>query len=73
MTTQQQVLTRTILALGGTWDTRRTVTALVAAEHEFADQRAAEKRARRILRDLAASGVLVKASPDRAEYRAADQ
>jgi hypothetical protein len=51
---------------GGTWDTRRAVSALAEAGHEATD-----KRARQILRDLAVAGLLVKIDPGRAAYRAA--
>ncbi|MFB7739826.1 hypothetical protein ACFC08_36935 [Streptomyces sp. NPDC056112] len=61
--TQVAALEKAVQAQGGTWDTRRAVTALSDAGHEASD-----KRARQILRDLAASGLLVKTDPDRAVY-----
>lgn len=70
---QPETLSRAIRALGGTWDTQRAVTALRDRGHVFADQRAAEKRARQILRDLADLGLIVKTDPDRAVYRTAEQ
>ncbi|WP_405785239.1 hypothetical protein OG512_48170 [Streptomyces sp. NBC_01378] len=64
MTTHQQHLEKSIRALGGIWDTTRAVTTLRAAGHEVAD-----KRARQVLRDIAATGLIVKADPGRAIYR----
>jgi hypothetical protein len=61
--TQAAALERAVRAQGGTWDTRRAVTALSDVGHEAGD-----KRARQILRDLAASGLLVKTDPDHAVY-----
>lgn len=61
--TQASALGKAVRAQGGTWGTLRAVTALGDAGHEASD-----KRARQILRDLAASGLLVKTDPDRAVY-----
>lgn len=68
MPTQQQSLAHSIRALGGTWHTRRAVAALRDAGHDWVDQRAAEKRARQILRELAADGLIVRVEPKRATY-----
>ncbi|QNE79434.1 hypothetical protein F0344_25675 [Streptomyces finlayi] len=51
-------------ALGGTWDTRRAVTALRDAGHGDGDQRQQEKRTCRALRDLAATGVIATGVAD---------
>ncbi|MET8270741.1 hypothetical protein [Streptomyces sp. NPDC005096] len=68
-----QILLKPIRALGGTWDTRRAVTALRDAGHGDGDQRQQEKRARDALRKLDAAGVIVKTDPDSATYRLAEQ
>ncbi|WP_206304602.1 hypothetical protein [Streptomyces sp. B27] len=68
-----QVLEKSIRALGGTWDTRRSVTALRDAGLGDGDQTAQEKRARGALRDLAKAGVIVKIDPDSATYRLATE
>lgn len=60
---QAAALEEAVRAQGGTWDTRRAVTALDDAGHKAGD-----KRVRQILRDLAASGLLVKTDSDRAVY-----
>ncbi|MFD4226744.1 hypothetical protein [Streptomyces sp. NPDC058545] len=67
-----QILEKPIRTLGGTWDTRRAVTALRDAGHGDGDQRQQEKRAREALRDLAATGVIVKTDSGSATYRLAD-
>jgi hypothetical protein len=67
--THYEILEKSVRALGGTWDTQRAVTALRDGGYVAVDQRAAEKEARRILRELAANGLLVKTDPDRAIYR----
>ncbi|MGW2843972.1 hypothetical protein [Streptomyces sp. NPDC001274] len=64
-----QALEKPILALGGTWDTQRAVTALHDTGHGNGDQRQQEKRARQALRDLAKAGVIVKTDPNSATYR----
>jgi hypothetical protein len=69
--THQQALAKVVQALGGTWDAQRAVLALRTAGYEPADQQAAEKEARRNLRLLAESGLIVKADPDRAVYKLA--
>lgn len=71
--THRETLTHAIRTLGGTWDTQRAVTTLRDHGHQWPDQRAAEKRARQILRDLANDGLIVKTNPKRAEYRLADK
>lgn len=72
--TRQETLARSVRALGGEWDTQRALTALHAAGYEVPDLTAGEKEARRVLRHLAADGLLVKTDPDRAVYqRAQDQ
>lgn len=52
----------------GTWDARRAVAALSAAGYEVTD-----KRARQILRDLAAAGLLQKTDPNSATYRTTEK
>ncbi|MCX4606860.1 hypothetical protein OG402_41265 [Streptomyces anulatus] len=64
-----QALEKAVRALGGTWDTRRSVTALRDAELGNGDQRAQERRAREALRKLYRAGVIVKVDPDSATYR----
>ncbi|MFJ3278508.1 hypothetical protein [Streptomyces halstedii] len=64
-----QVLERAIRALGGTWDTRRSVTALRDTGLGDGELRAQEKSARQALRDLKAAGVIVKVDPNSATYR----
>ncbi|MFF1400269.1 hypothetical protein ACFVZD_41690 [Streptomyces sp. NPDC058287] len=71
--TQRQALEQSIRALGGTWDTSRAVTALRDAGYGEGDRRQHEKRARQILRDLDAAGLIVKTDPDSATYRLAEQ
>ncbi|MFD8609370.1 hypothetical protein [Streptomyces sp. NPDC059631] len=63
--TQRQALEQSVRTLGGTWDPQRAVTALADAGHT-----AEEKRARQILRDLAASGLLAKTQDRPVRYRA---
>lgn len=68
-TSQREALEDAVRAdTAGAWDTRRAVTALAAAGHPVAD-----KRARQLLRDLAATGLLARADTAgaRAVYRAA--
>ncbi|MGW7128852.1 hypothetical protein ACWGIA_11030 [Streptomyces bobili] len=54
--TQWQVLFKAVRALGGTWDTQRTVTALRDAA---------------LLHFLAQEGLIVRIDPSRATYRVA--
>ncbi|MGW6289435.1 hypothetical protein [Streptomyces sp. NPDC055107] len=68
-----QALEKSIRALGGTWGTHRSVTALSNAGLGHGDLRAQEKRARQALRDLKAAGVIVKSDPDSATYRLASE
>ncbi|MFD8567967.1 hypothetical protein [Streptomyces sp. NPDC059639] len=70
--THQEVLAKAVRALGGTWDTRRAVTTLHDAGRGDGDRRQQEKRARQALRDVAATGLIVKTDPDSATYRAAE-
>ncbi|GAA3778107.1 hypothetical protein ACFQ0G_00020 [Streptomyces chiangmaiensis] len=63
-----QHLEKSIRALGDIGDTARAVTTLRAAVHDVTD-----KRARQVLRDIAATGLIVKADPDRAIYRTTKQ
>jgi hypothetical protein len=67
----EDVVAKAITALGGIWDTQRTVTTLRNSGHDPANQRAAEKEARRVLRQLASKGALVKIDPVRAVYGSA--
>lgn len=71
--TQQQVLGKAVRALGGTWDTQRAVTTLRDAGYRYADQRAAEKRARALLGFLAHEGFIVRVDPRRETYRVAER
>jgi hypothetical protein len=71
--THQQVLAQSTRALGGTWDTQRAVTALRDAGVGEGDRIQLEKRARKALRDIAATGLLLKTDPDSATYRIAEQ
>ncbi|MEE1769270.1 hypothetical protein PUR34_14195 [Streptomyces sp. JV185] len=66
--TQTDALEKAVRSLKGTWDTRRVVSVLAEAGHEVSD-----KRARQILRDLAAAGLLTKTDPGRAVYDATEQ
>lgn len=52
---------------GGEWDAQRSVAALHEIGHAVD-----EKRARQILRDLAADGILQRLDTDRAVYRPTD-
>lgn len=71
--THQEFLANSIRALGGTWDTRRAVTALQDAGRGEGDGRQQEKRARQALRDVAATGLVVKSDPDSATYRLVEE
>jgi hypothetical protein len=62
--TQKQVLESAVRTFGGEWNTGLAVAALRDAGHEVTD-----KRARQILRDLAAAGLLEKTDPGSATYR----
>lgn len=66
--TQKQALNQSVRALGGEWDPQRTVTVLADAGHEVTD-----KRARQLLRDLAAAQVITKVDPNTATYRTTEQ
>jgi hypothetical protein len=70
--THRQVLEQSIRSLGGTWDTWRAVTVLRDAGFGDGDRRQQEKRARQALRDVAATGLIVKTDPDSATYRVAE-
>lgn len=61
---QRDVLLKAIKSEGGTWNTRRAANALSAAGEMVTD-----KRARQLLRDLAAAGVITKSDPNTATYR----
>lgn len=67
-----RALEKVVHALGGVWDTRRAVTALRDAGLGDGDQRQQEKRARQALRDLAATGLLVKVQDRPVQYRVAE-
>ncbi|GAA1377937.1 hypothetical protein GCM10009612_78290 [Streptomyces beijiangensis] len=67
--THQEFLAKTIRTLGGTRDTRRAVTALQDAGRGGGDRWQQEKRARQALRDVAATGLIVKTEPSSATYR----
>jgi hypothetical protein len=68
--TPQEILARAV-RVGGTWDTRRAVTALRDAGVHAADERAREKQARHALRKLRHRGVLVQTRARPVEYRLA--
>ena len=61
--THQQILTKAIEEEGGTWDAPRAVTTLGLAGHGVDD-----KRARAVLRRIAATGRLTRTSQTRAIY-----
>lgn len=63
--THQQIVTKAIQEEGGTWDAARTVTTLGLAGHAVDD-----KRARAVLRRIAATGLLTRTSRTRAIYDA---
>lgn len=65
---QHQALRKALYALEGLWGPGQAVTALAAAGHAVD-----EKRARRILRDFAAAGVLVKVQDRPVLYRVAER
>lgn len=66
--TQTAALESAVREHRGVWDTRRSVSTLAEAGHDVTD-----KRARQILRDLAAAGLLKKTDPDRAIYDTTEQ
>jgi hypothetical protein len=66
-------LGQSVRALGGVWDTHRAVTALRDTGHGEGDQRQQEKRARWILRRLAADGLLVKVQDRPVQYRVTER
>jgi hypothetical protein len=70
--TTAQSLEKTVRALAGMWDTQRAVTTLRDTGHGAGDQRQQEKRARRALRDLEETGVLVKVQDRPVQYRIAE-
>lgn len=69
--THKQALAAVIQALAGTWDTERAVLALRVAGYEPTSGEAAGKEARRILRELADEGFIVRPDPGQAVYRPA--
>ncbi|CAM5340342.1 hypothetical protein SFIMM107S_00365 [Streptomyces griseus] len=68
-----KALKKAIRALGGMWDTHRSVTALRDGGLGDGDQQVQEKRARKALRDLAEAHVIVRTDPDGATYRLATE
>lgn len=66
--TVAESLARKVRALGGLWDTQRAVTALHDAGYG-GDQRRQERRARKAMRDLAKTGLLVKIQDRPVQYR----
>ncbi|MET7370315.1 hypothetical protein ABZS61_31500 [Streptomyces sp. NPDC005566] len=66
--THQQVLVTAIQEEGGTWDAARAVAALSNAGHAVDD-----KRARSVMRRIAATGQLTRTSPTRAIYDTTEQ
>lgn len=66
-------LARAVRAVGGLWDTQRAVTALADAGHGDGDQRQQEKRARKAMRDLAKTGLLVKIQDRPVQYRTTEK
>ncbi|MEW1639849.1 hypothetical protein AB0469_38035 [Streptomyces sp. NPDC093801] len=64
LASQKDCLAEAITAEGGEWDAQRSVAALHEIGHTID-----EKRARQILRDLAADGVIDRVDADRAIYR----
>jgi hypothetical protein len=65
---QRGALEKAITATGGTWNTRRAATALAEAGHTVTD-----KRARQLLRDLAAANIIAKTDPNTATYTTIEQ
>lgn len=66
--THQQIVTRAIQEEGGTWDAARAQTTLGLAGHAVDD-----KRARAVLRRVAATGLLTRTSQTRAIYDATEK
>ncbi|MEU5256296.1 hypothetical protein [Streptomyces longwoodensis] len=66
--THQQIVTKAIQDEGGTWDAARAQTALGLAGHGVDD-----KRARAVLRRIAATGLLTRTSPTRAIYETTEK
>lgn len=66
--THQQIVTKAIQEEGGVWDAARTQTTLGLAGHGVDD-----KRARAVLRRIAATGLLTRTSPTRAIYNATEK
>lgn len=64
LASQKDCLAEAITAEGGEWDAQRSVAALHEIGHTID-----EKRARQILRDLVADGVIDRVDADRAIYR----
>ncbi|MFJ2249479.1 MULTISPECIES: hypothetical protein [unclassified Streptomyces] len=67
LASQKDCLAEAITGERGEWDAQRSVAALHEIGHAVD-----EKRARQILRDLAADGILQRLDTDRAVYRPAD-
>lgn len=65
-------LAQTVRALGGLWGTQRAVTALADAGYG-GDQEQQEKRARKAMRDLAKTGLLVKIQDRPVQYRTTEK
>ncbi|MEU6016953.1 hypothetical protein ABZ826_23750 [Streptomyces sp. NPDC047515] len=65
---QKEALQKAVKAAAGTWNTRRAANALAEAGHMVTD-----KRARQLLRDLAAAEVIAKTDPNTATYRTTEQ
>jgi antitoxin (DNA-binding transcriptional repressor) of toxin-antitoxin stability system len=66
--THQQIVTKAIKEEGGTWDAARTQTTLGLAGHAVDD-----KRARAVLRRIAATGLLTRTSQTRAIYNSTEK
>jgi hypothetical protein len=66
LASQKDCLAEEISSEGGEWDAQRAVAALHEIGHTID-----EKRARQILRDLAAEGLVQRVDADRAVYRPA--
>ncbi|MGY4936030.1 hypothetical protein ACWD7T_34065 [Streptomyces sp. 900116325] len=66
--THQEILTKAVQEEGGTWDAARTQTILALAGHDVD-----EKRARAVLRRIAATGLLTRTSQTRAIYDVTEQ
>lgn len=69
----QEVAADAIRTLGGAWDPQRVITVLNDHGYAWETRQAAEKRVRRILRNLSADGLIVKTDPHRAVYRPAQE